>query len=156
MNITGKLRQDLIDGRVVLFLGAGASQGAGLLGAAGLSEYLFAAAGSPLKYEEFKKDLASFVVRLDDDLNFTRRWVNERLIEYFLNKSNCSNLELHKALLKLPLAAVFTTNYDNCLEFASREPDERAELLSIIDGSQKNEIFHPGLSSGSTVNHVGF
>ncbi len=128
MEITGRLRQDLIDGKVVIFLGAGASQAAGLHGTAKLAEYLFNAAGSPLKYQEEKSDLAHLVARLDGDPSFTRRrWVDSKLIEYFLERSNYSNLDLHRALLKLPLAAVFTTNYDYSLEFASGETGQIAK-----------------------------
>jgi GTPase SAR1 family protein len=143
MDITGKLKQDLIQGKIVLFLGAGASQAAGLLGATGLAEYLFSAAGSPPKYEEWKNDLAGLVARFDDDPFFTRVWVNQQLIAYFLNKGNYSNLKLHKTLLKLPLAGIFTTNYDSCLEYVDEEPDQRAELLPIVDSFRKDELFHP-------------
>lgn len=143
MNITGKLRQDLIDGKVVLFLGAGASQAAGLHGTAKLAESLYVAAGSPQQHEGLKNDLVSLVARLDEDPHFTRAWVNKQLIDYFLDRRNYSNLQTHKTLLKLPLAAVFTTNYDSCLEYAGGDPDQRAELLPIVDGSRRDEVFHP-------------
>lgn len=148
MEIIGKLKQDIIDGRVVLFLGAGASMTAGLFGAQQLAEYLFNAAsslGASLsEYEDRKNDLAFLVARLDENPFFSReQWVNDQLIKYFLNRKNYSNLELHKILLQLPLQAIFTTNYDYCLEFASGEIGQMEKLMPIWDGSQRAEIFRP-------------
>ncbi len=46
MQILGQLRDDILNSKAVLFLGAGASQAAGLLGAEGLANYLFGKAGN--------------------------------------------------------------------------------------------------------------
>ncbi len=55
MKITGQLKDDILTGKAVLFLGAGVSQAVGLLGVNELANYLFVKANRPTDYEKYKK-----------------------------------------------------------------------------------------------------
>jgi len=147
MLIQGQLKDDIAHGKVALFLGAGASQAAGLPGASSLAEWLFNEAGAPEKYVQWKHDLQRLVARLDNDLYFTRQWTNRKLTEYFIERSNYATLDSHKLMFKLNLAAIFTTNFDLCMEFAEHENEGRQwRLLPIVDPNEMASIY--GKSAG--------
>ena len=84
MKITGKLKEDILTGKAILFLGAGVSQVAGLLGSDKLANFLFKEAGNLEEYKINKDDLSKLVARFDKDPNFTRRWTDNILKEYLL------------------------------------------------------------------------
>jgi hypothetical protein len=67
VNIVGQLKDDIQSGKVVIFLGAGASQAAGLFGASDLAKYLFSKAGEPRTYDRYENDLAKLVAKFDKD-----------------------------------------------------------------------------------------
>ena len=141
MNIRGQLKDDILNGKAVLFLGAGASQAAGLYDAQGLANFLFSKANDPKEYTVFKDDLPRLVARLDKDTSFTRRWVNNQLIQYLRNRPNYSDLDTHKKVFQLDWKALFTTNYDLCMEFAEYEVElKRHTLLPIVDSKDTAPI----------------
>lgn len=141
MELKGQLRDDIESGNAVLFLGAGASQAAGYKGAVGLSNFLFEKANSPEKYETFKDDLSRLVARLDKDPFFSRSWVNKKLVSYFLDNSERIDLTYHQGLLGFNWKAIFTTNYDMCIENAdARIMDKKYRVLSIVDPSESAAV----------------
>ena len=142
MQILGQLKNDISNRKAVLFLGAGASQAAGLLGAEGLANYLFGKAGNLTNYADFKDDLPRLVVKLDKDPSFTRRWVNNQLVQYLLNNQIYTDLDTHKKIIQLGWKAIFTTNYDLCMEFAEHAVEsKRYRLLPIVDPKDSASIY---------------
>lgn len=134
MQILGQLRDDILNGRAVLFLGAGASQSAGLFSGKGLANYLFEKAGNLVNYTDFKDDLPRLVAKLDKDPSFTRRWVNKQLIQYFTNHANYTDLDTHKKIFQFGWKAIFTTNYDLCMEFSEHAIKSKSyRLLPIVN-----------------------
>jgi len=140
MEIVGKLRDDILSNRVVLFLGAGVGQAAGLLGTRALSEYLYEKADCPEKLKKYKSDLSRLVAGLDADPNFTRQFSNKHLLDYFNDKSKYTNLTYHKKLLQLPCwKTIYTTNYDICLELAENS-SQGHRLIPIVDAKDKTQL----------------
>ena len=134
IKIEGQLRDDIMNGKVVLFLGAGASQAAGLKGAIQLTNYLFDLAGRPTAYAAYKNDLMKLVAKVDRDPLYTRKWINAKIVDYFLDAKNYVNLSNHEKLFLLNWAAIFTTNYDICLELAEqRVHSKKFRLLPLAD-----------------------
>lgn len=132
--ITGQLKDDILNGKAVLFLGAGVSQAAGLFGGNKLSNYLFDKAGSPEEYLKYKDDLSKLVAKIDKNPSFTRRWIDNQLKEYFLNIKSYTDLSYHKKIFQLHWKAIFTTNYDSSLEFAENyTPQKLYRLLPIVN-----------------------
>ena len=142
MELRGKLRDDIISGHSILFLGAGIGMAAGLYCVKGLANYLFQEAQSPLWLDKYKDDLSKLVSKLDNDPQFTRKWVNEKLKDYFLKDSNYKNLENHKNLLEHKWEAIFTTNYDIAMEKASdKVTSKRWRLFPVSNPNNKGLIF---------------
>jgi hypothetical protein len=134
MKITGQLKDDILTGKAVLFLGAGVSQAVGLLGVNELANYLFVKANRPTDYEKYKNDLPRLVAKLEKNPTFTRRWVDNKLKEYFLDSKNYSDLSHHKKIFQLHWKAIFTTNYDMSLEFAEYFTEQKLyRLLPIVN-----------------------
>lgn len=142
MQILGQLKDDILNSKAVLFLGAGASQAAGLFSAKDLANYLFEKAGNLTNYADFKDDLPRLVAKLDKDPSFTRRWVNNQLIQYLLNNQNYTNLDTHKKIVQLGWKAIFTTNYDLCMELAEHAVESKSyRLLPIVDPKDSASIY---------------
>lgn len=134
MKIVGQLKDDILSGKAVLFIGAGASQAAGLLGAVDLAEYLYSKAGSPVEYSSYRTDLSKLVARIEKNPNFPRRWVNTQLIDYFLESKNYRDLSYHKKLFDLRWQAIFTTNFDISFELAESSIKKKLyRLLPIVN-----------------------
>ena len=142
MQLLGQLKDDVLNSKAVLFLGAGASQAAGLFGGEGLANYLFEKAENIATYADFKRDLPRLVAKLDKDPSLTRRWVNNQLIQYFMDNKNYTNLDAHKKIFQLGWKAIFTTNYDQCMEFAEHTVEtKRYRLLPVVDSKDSASIF---------------
>jgi len=142
MQILGQLRDDILNSKAVLFLGAGASQAAGLLGGEGLANYLFEKAGKLANFADFREDLPRLVAKFDKHPNFTRKWVNNQLIQYLMDNKNYTNLDAHKKIFQLGWKAIFTTNYDQCMEFAEHTVETRRyRLLPVVDPKDFALIF---------------
>ena len=140
MEIIGKLKDDLKANRVVLFLGAGVGQAAGLIGTEDLSEFLFKKAGHPEKYEKYKKELSRIVAGLDNDPHYRRQFVHKHLLDYFGDKSKYTNLQYHAKMLQLPCwKAIYTTNYDISLELLEHEYCDR-RLIPIVDAKDRSQL----------------
>lgn len=136
------MKEDILNGNAVLFLGAGASQAADLYGAQGLANYLFNKAEDPVNYVDFKDDLSRLVAKLDKDSSFTRKWVNKQLIQYFTNSNNYHNLETHKHIFEFDWKAIFTTNYDLCMEYAENDLKSQSyRLFPIINPKELVPIY---------------
>lgn len=142
MKIIGQLKDDILNGKAVLFLGAGVSQAAGLFGGNKLSNYLFDKAGSPNEYLKYKDDLSKLVARFDKDSSFSRRWVDNKLKEYLLDSKNYNDLSYHKKIFQLRWKAIFTTNYDKSLEFAEHRADQKLYRLLPIVNSKDNAFLN--------------
>lgn len=142
MEIRGRLREDIMNGNAVLFLGAGVGIDAGLYGAKKLANFLYNETPQVRQFEIYKDDLDQLVAHLDHDPQFTRRWTNERLKNYFLNHANYLNLTNHIQLLENKWKAIFTTNYDLVIEKASdRVAKKDRRLLPISNPQNRTLIF---------------
>ena len=84
MEIRGKLKEDIANGNAVLFLGAGVGMAAGLFGAEMLANYLFKETQSISRFEKNKDNLSKLVAQIDKDAQFTRKWTENKLKDYFL------------------------------------------------------------------------
>lgn len=141
LKILGQLKDDILNGKAVLFLGAGASQGAGLYGSKDLANYLFKKTGSLDAFDIFRDDLSRLVSKIDKDPSFTRKWVDKHMIEYFTNRQNYTNLDTHKNILHISWKAVFTTNYDLSMEYADNVLEHhRYRLFPIVDPKESESI----------------
>ncbi|NOU47283.1 MAG: hypothetical protein HOO86_09495 [Bacteroidales bacterium] len=149
MDIRGKLKDDILNGNAVLFLGAGIGIAAGLFGAKELSEFLLKESGNQNAFIKFKNDFGKLVALLDKDPQFTRNWTNGKLADYFIDDSNYKNLESHVQLLQYQWKAIFTTNYDLCIEKASQRihnkkwrllPISNPKYQSIVKESNPNKL----------------
>lgn len=135
------MKEDILNGNSVLFLGAGASQAAGVFGAKGLANYLFDKTGDQVNYVDFKDDLSRLVAKIDKDKSFTRKWVNKQVIQYFINANNYHNLETHKHIFQFDWKAIFTTNYDLCMEYAENDLKSQSyRLFPIVDPKELKAI----------------
>lgn len=133
IELRGKLRDDILNGKAVIFLGAGASIQAGFKSAKELAEFLLAKSNSSHRFEQYKNDLPKLIAKFDEDIQFTRRWVNKELTDYFLDFNNYDRLQNHTRLLKNKWRAIFTTNYDMCIENAAAELKSNLKILPISD-----------------------
>lgn len=142
MKIVGQLKEDILNGNAILFLGAGASQAADLLGTKDLANYLFKMAGNPHNYIDFKDDFPRLVAKIDKDPYFTRKWVNNQMIQYFINIKNYNDLETHKCIFQFDWKAIFTTNYDLCMEYAENKLEsQNYRLFPIINPKELESIY---------------
>lgn len=141
MRIEGQLKNDILRGKAVLFLGAGASQSTGLPNGCELADYLFRLAGEPAELNIFRFDLPRLVAKLDNNPHYSRRWVNDNLINLFVCEKNKLLLEHHKKVFDVRWAGIFTTNYDLCLEYAEHSIKSKTyRLLPIVDPTQQTAI----------------
>lgn len=147
MKITGQLKDDILTGKAVLFLGAGVSQAAGLLGGNELANYLYDKAGALEEYKKYNNDLPRLVAKLEKNQSFSRRWVNNQFKKYFLDSKNYTDLNYHKRIFQLYWKAIFTTNYDISLELAENAIEHHSyRLLPIIN--PKDEELLPDIDAG--------
>lgn len=123
-NIPFKLMNELDDGRVVFFCGAGISMASGLPGFDGLVEYIYDQTG------ERKTDLEQELInskqydkalgQLEGRLNEGR--LRQVVIERLSQKAKRGSIEIHKSLLSLSQTSeglrLITTNFDNRFESA--------------------------------------
>lgn len=119
MKIEGLLRDRIVEGNAVLFVGAGLGQEVGLNGTKQLSNYLYNLSGSDPDNYKFKDDFSRLVSKLDKNSQFGREWTEKKLVEYFTNRNNYNNLNIVDRILMRNWKAIFTTNYDMSFEFAS-------------------------------------
>jgi len=71
-------------------------------------------------------------------MTLTRQWINNTLIEYFLDSTKYTNLSYHKKILQLNWKAIFTTNYDISLELAEHSiAEKKYRLLPIVNPADK-------------------
>ena len=140
MKIVGKLRDDILSNRVVLFLGAGVGQAAGLMGTKDLAKYIFEKAGCPEEFKKYETDLSRLVAGLDADSNYTRQFTNKHLLDYFNDKSQYTNLTYHERLLNLSCwKTIYTTNYDISLELVENS-DQKRRLIPIVDAEDRTQL----------------
>jgi len=143
LKIVGRLKDDIASGQLVIFLGAGSSKAAGLDDSVELSKRLFKATGTLPELLPYQSDLARLVARLDENPAFVRGWVNKKLKEYFLDYSNYRTLESHELILHLRLRAIFTTNFDSCLELAeSRIKERHNRIVRVVYGDDEAAIYN--------------
>lgn len=112
MRLIGQLREDILNGQTVLFLGAGASIQAGLSSGVGLANLLYEKTGREEEFLSVKDDLTRLVAKLDKNKNFTRKWVNNQIINYITDMIPHLNLDTHKRLFLAKWKAIFTTNFE--------------------------------------------
>lgn len=138
MEIPAQLWRDIEAGKASLFLGAGASQAAGLPGSAELAQLLADRASLPdhLKDETRLDLLADHLYTL---AGYGRNWVRDRVIEIIREgqgKGIADRCGSHRTLALLEWQVAFTTNYDNVFEIAYTLEESRAQdLVPYYDGS---------------------
>jgi len=113
MDIPRELVEQFARGNGVIFVGAGLSQGAGLPGWADLVRELAAELDGCPPDADYR-DIAQYY-----DIEYGRRRLVERLRDR-LDTLDVHPTPVHKALVGLPVSAIFTTNYDDLLEQALR------------------------------------
>lgn len=127
-----ELEQALAEGRVCAFVGTGLSVGAGL----------------PSWYELITELAASISYKLpppewttsDELLDAAQAYVNRQglhsLISHLKGRLDTTGVQptaAHRALARLPISVVFTTNFDDLLERAFRDAGKRVEVV-VHDG----------------------
>ncbi len=163
-HIPTELLQDLEEGRLVFFCGAGISVPTGLPGFKGLTEHAFEKCGISLDSDpaakeafrrgEFDKALEILERRTGGRDGPMRRYVAERLT----TKVKRGSLEAHRALLtlapqhsspgsELPMYRLVTTNFDNRFERAGlkrRFTEEAPRLSPAHRDTLRNVVFLHG------------
>jgi hypothetical protein len=123
MDIPSPLVRAIAEGRAVLFIGAGLSQGAGLPG--------WAALLGPLA------DQISLPAERRGDLEQVAQWCEgplgrQALLDHVCRATDCAGIEPtanHGRLLRLPIDTWITTNYDGLLEKTLDGAGRRAVLV---------------------------
>lgn len=115
--VSQELREQLSKGNIVLFIGAGLSIGAGLPGWIDLIRPLAEAIGTPLPPSQY--------VTSDHLLDTAQYYENDRgrhaLISHLREQLDTTHVQPssnHCLLTRLPVQAIFTTNYDDLIERA--------------------------------------
>lgn len=106
-----------------------------------MANHLFEKSGNATEYADFKNDLPRLVAKFDKDSNFTRKWVNNQMIQYFTDFQNYTNLDTHKKLFQNSWKSIFTTNYDLCMEYAENNLKSQSyRLFTIADSKESASI----------------
>ena len=64
------------------------------------------------------------------------------MIQYFTNIQNYTNLDTHKKIFQVSWNAIFTTNYDMCMEYAEHDLDSHIyRLFSIVNPNEKTSVY---------------
>ena len=108
-SIPESLIQELTNGNVVAFIGAGLSIGAGLPTWNELIQYICESAG----IQHYEKDPLKAAQYLE--IKYGRNYIIQQLRE-IIKSVNIKPTENHFMLAKLPISCFITTNYDNLLE----------------------------------------
>lgn len=120
--------EKILDGQAVLFAGSGFSHGAkNKFGSApdanALKETLLIKAGLPKNSQYNLETISNY---------FQRKKSSEELISLLRQQYNIVSVaEHHKNIVKLPWKRIYTTNYDQVIEIASRESDS-ANIITPI------------------------
>jgi|GEM_PF-2959237 len=127
VDIPRELVEQFARGNGVIFVGAGLSQGAGLPGWADLVRELAAELeGCPLDTDY--RDIAQYY-----EIEHSRNRLVQKLRDR-LDTLPVQPTPVHEALVKLPVSAMFTTNYDDLLEQALRATKRPfAPVVSNVD-----------------------
>ncbi|MEZ4735958.1 MAG: caspase family protein [Caldilineaceae bacterium] len=127
------LKQQLAQGNVCAFVGAGLSVGAGLPGWYDLIHELAQRSGQEMPPPQWASgDTLMRIAQTYVDqhgLNHLIRFLKDRL-----DTTGKQPTAAHRALAQLPLNLVFTANYDDLLERAFREAGKRVEVV-VRDGN---------------------
>lgn len=122
------LKESLIEGSVVAFVGAGLSRGAGLPGWYELIGEMV----QPIGYELPPPHWATS----DALIEAAQAYINERglhsLVMFLKERLDTTSQSLtaaHHALARLPISLVLTANYDDLLERAYREAGKRVQIV---------------------------
>jgi len=163
-NIPFKLMNELDDGRVVFFCGAGISMASGLPGFGGLVEYIYDQTG------ERKTDLEEELInskqydkalgQLEGRLNEGR--LRQVVIERLSQKAKRGSIEIHKSLLSLSQTSeglrLITTNFDNRFESAGARSAQidAAPKLPVPKAHNWHSLtyLHGRITSGSKGNDL--
>lgn len=130
---TADLKQRLADGEVCTFVGAGLSMGAGL---PGWYDLLVELAGR-IDYDLPPRRWATGDALIDAAQAYVNRMGLHSLLSFLKERLDTTRIQptaAHRALASLPLALVFTANYDDLLERAFRDEGKRVEVV-VRDGS---------------------
>ncbi len=116
-------------GNGILFIGAGLSAGAGLLGWIKLIRPLAQSLNYDLPVED------KFITT-DHLLAAAQRYENQRgrhsLVQYLLDNLDTTSIQLtsvHRLITSLPVRIIFTTNYDDLIELSLREAGRRLNVI---------------------------
>ncbi|MGD8753063.1 MAG: SIR2 family protein, partial [Anaerolineales bacterium] len=122
------LHENLNDGNVSAFVGAGLSIGAGLPGWYGLIGEL----AGRIKIKLPEPEWVTGETLIDAAQDYVNRQGPNSLIEFLKKRLDTTGIEptvAHQALVKLPISLIFTANYDDLLERACREAGKRVHVM---------------------------
>jgi DNA replication protein DnaC len=121
-----EILQQVKQGRVVLFLGAGASHAAGGPTGKKLTEMI------KEKFTNIDQSLNNFIDVCQDVID-TLPYSRNELEEFIRNNLNTLQpINTHKIMTKYDWAAIFTTNFDDLIEVAYRIESHRLKLCQPI------------------------
>lgn len=129
MDFASDLHQQLANGEVCAFAGAGLSMGAGLPGWYDLISQLSQRIGYDLPPAKWATS--------DTLIDAAQAYVNSQglhslitTLRRSLDSTGKAPTAAHRALADLPISLVFTANYDNLLERAYRDAGKRVNLIT--------------------------
>lgn len=127
----GAIRLALENDKLVLFVGAGLSKGAGLPDWVELIQPLADELELPFPAPEFVND--RHLLKVADW--YEHRMGRHVLLQYLLNRlgSPTKQTEVHKLLAAMPIPLIFTTNYDDLIEDALKQHGKGC--VCVIDRS---------------------
>jgi hypothetical protein len=121
IEIPGTLMEEISKGRASLFLGAGASLEAGLIGTNELSDYLIKRAGNPQSSILNGQTLDAVADYLYMEPGYGKQWIRQELIKFFEEKHKTIKRppsQGHEIITKMRWRTIFTTNYDRVVEIS--------------------------------------
>ncbi len=132
-----QISEKIQKGRVVLFLGAGASVAAGALQQNELVEEI------KKKFPKLDPQLTS-LINVCEDFIETRGYDIKDLEEFITEKLRALKPSpAHILMTKFKWPAIFTTNFDDLIETAYRISDNNAQVCSIVSYPNKSPMTDP-------------
>lgn len=118
MNSINKLKKDICNGKVILFVGAGVSATLGLP----TWEQLISEISNQMEFNDrvFKLygnslTLAEYYYIMNNGIGKLRSWMDKN---WDISEDKIKKSKIYKSITKLKFPLIYTTNYDQCLETA--------------------------------------
>lgn len=129
LDVPPELVDQFARGNGILFIGAGLSIGAGLVGWTQLTRPL-------ARSVSYELPVADKFITADHLLAAAQRYENQQgrnnLIQYLLDNLDTASIQptpVHKLIASLPVKVIFTTNYDDLIEQTLREAGRRFNVI---------------------------